>query len=438
MVLICRALVVGALCAFAACSQSPFDSHGDPPGTTDGGGNHADSGPAAGTPLTCPAPCLADAAGDFDGSARGTGMRWRYLDDHRDRTWAAMTAGATQQGGDPAVHIAACAAHPASPACVGLPGALLLSSGGKPSAVEPAIELTHPSAQVIKLTLAAYTESTGQPIVRLYRNSREDLVYAAPLTGGAVLFQPVTLDALAGDRFLVSIGGDAAADVAVHLFASGTEVAFPSSCQLALQFGGASGNTVDNLCGDDLTHEREGDTPTPPVAATGPYAELAHATDLTPDYFFVSAKAMLDLSPDVTVQLWVKQRGFVDDYSSWPLSTLDLNATGGLGIEINQVNKYLDISTCTSAATGNLKFADALTPYPDDGLWHFIRVTHRGPTVYVCIDGTRRTTMDVPAGKLATTIPTYIGRNAFWSPQGAFTDAQLADIRVLSTALPCD
>ena len=74
---------LGWLCvlACAACSQSLFDAHG--PG---GGGGGDDDGSNTG-PATCNAPCLADAAVDFDGSATGKSKAWRYLDDHRDRTY---------------------------------------------------------------------------------------------------------------------------------------------------------------------------------------------------------------------------------------------------------------------------------------------------------------------------------------------------------------
>src|SRR5262249_60621318 len=96
-----------ALCAGpAACSQSLFDNHG--PGTTGGD----DTGPA-----TCNAPCLADAAVDFDGSAGGKNQLWRYLDDHRNRTFTVMMPGpTTQTGPDPPNHITPCAATPAAAA----------------------------------------------------------------------------------------------------------------------------------------------------------------------------------------------------------------------------------------------------------------------------------------------------------------------------------
>ena len=87
----------------AGCSQSLFDSHG-------GSGSNTGDGPV---PETCQAPCVGDAAGEYDGSTAGSTGRWRYLDDHRDRSWAAMTAGndGTMAGADAANTIGTCAAH---------------------------------------------------------------------------------------------------------------------------------------------------------------------------------------------------------------------------------------------------------------------------------------------------------------------------------------
>src|SRR5262245_15536716 len=94
-----RACALLALLA-AACGQSLFDANGN----VDGGGG---DGPAA---IACPAPCLGDAAADFDGTPEGAGARWRYLDDRRDRSWAAMSpSGSGLAGANPANAITTCA-----------------------------------------------------------------------------------------------------------------------------------------------------------------------------------------------------------------------------------------------------------------------------------------------------------------------------------------
>ena len=87
MVLI-RALCLAAL--VAACNGSLFDSHG----STDGG-----AGGDGAVPASCPSPCLADAAGDFDGTPTGSSGHWRYLDDTRNRMWTAMTGDVNEMTG---------------------------------------------------------------------------------------------------------------------------------------------------------------------------------------------------------------------------------------------------------------------------------------------------------------------------------------------------
>jgi hypothetical protein len=346
----------------------------------------------------------------------------------------------TRRGADPDNQITTCAANPSHPACVGLPGALLIASAGATGAADPAIELTLPASQVIQLSLRAFIASGADQEIRLYRNSREDVLFTGVATGGVALDHAIVLDALAGDRFLLAVaprGGGA--EVAVQLFANATEAVFPSTCQIAVSFSAATGNTVDNLCGTDFTHALyDGDMETPPPLAAGPYNELGTAADLTGDAFYKGA-TILDKTQDITVQLWVKLRGYVEVYDAWLFSDMDLNTTGGLGISItNDVTPLLDVGTTLTATPTSNTFLDALTPYPTDGGWHFIRVVHSRGTVAVCLDGARKTSIEVPAGFLRSTFVPYFAKNAVWSPQGAFVDGELDDIRVLTGALPCD
>src|SRR5690606_31269169 len=102
-------------------------------------------------------------------------------------------------------------------ACGELRGALLVDSSG--ASPDPAIEYESPDARVIQLALRAHV--TGGPHrVRLYRNSREDVLFTAAAAPGAAVAHTITLDALPGDRFLVAIepGDPAGGTAAVHLF----------------------------------------------------------------------------------------------------------------------------------------------------------------------------------------------------------------------------
>lgn len=425
----------------AGCNQSLFDAHG----AADGGGGGGSDGTVV--PATCPEPCLANAAGDFDGTAGGAGSHWRYLDDHRDRTWTPMTVSATMMtGADPGNHITTCAANPSAPACKALPGALLVSAAGATSAADPALEFTAAGNQVIQLSLHAFVPGGANQAIRIYRNSREDVLFTGIANVGAAFDQAVSLDALAGDRFLVAIApaGIGATDVGLHVFVNATGDSFPKTCQIAVPFAAAVGNTVDNVCGGDFTHSlfTPGTNTMPPLLA-GPFPELGKAADFTSDAYF-KGTGTLDKTGDTTLQFWVKFRKFVDTYdNAWLFSDLDLNATGGLGVVIVQPvdatsPPNLDVTTCTVATQTTLDFSDAITAYPTDGLWQFVRIVHTNGNVHVCLNGTRKASMAVPSGHLQSTFSPYLGKNVVWTPSGAFFDGELDDVRVLTGALPCD
>jgi hypothetical protein len=424
---------IAALVALAACNQSLFDNHGQVDGAPGDAGPDADPS----VPTTCEAPCAADLAADFNGSAGGVNNNWRYLDDHRDRTWLAMTGEVHKAGADAGNQIAAC--NPASPACAALPDALLFSTAGATSGADPAVELTLPPGQVIQLTVHAYAVGRDQRI-RLYRNSREDVLFTGTAVAGAPLGATVTVDTLPGDRYLLAVAPEAAGgDVAVQLFAKATGAVFPAACQAALSFTAAAGNDVTSACGqNNFTHGLYSGTASQPMLAAGPFPELGTAGDFTEDGYYQAAK-LLDKSHDLTVQLWVKHRAFIDPLEAWLFSDLDLQETGGLGIGItNTAPPLLDVETCATASRTDNTFTISTSPWPDDHAWHFIRVVHTGGKVNVCLDGKKQGSFDAAPGFLKSTYTPYLGANAVWSPQGAFLDGSIDDLRVLTGALPCE
>ena len=426
MVLIRVALLV----ALAACNQSLFDNHG----TTDAAGGGDDD---TVVPATCPSPCAADLAADFNGTPGGANNQWRYLEDHRDHTWLAMTGAAVRTGADAGNKIAACTTD--SAACRALPGALLISSAGATSAADPAVELTVPPEYLVQLSLRAVATGADQTI-RLYRNSREDVLFTGTVGAGTTLEHAILLDVLPGDRYVLAVAPSTiGGDVAVQLFASTTAAVFPSSCQVALTFSAADGNTVANACGPPFTHGLyDGNMDTQPPLAAGPYAELGTAGDFTSDNYFKAGKT-LDRTHDTTVQFWVKHRAIVDSYNAWLFSDIDLNNTGGLSIGILDVDPpRLDVETCATATASTNTYITTTTLYPDDHAWHFIRVVHTGGKVNVCLDGVKKADMDVPPGFLKSGFEPRLGADVVWSPQGAFFDGELDDVRVLTGALPCE
>jgi len=419
-------------CVFlAGCDQSLFDANGAAKGGDDD----------TVVPETCPDPCVADAAGDFDGSSGGTGNHWRYLDDHRNRTWKPMMAdGTAMTGEDQGNQITTCAARPDAPACKALPNALLVSAAGATSNADPAIELTSDTAQVIKLSIRAYVPSGDDQIVRVYRNSREDVLYTGTATAETVLDQAVTIDALAGDRFLVALAPTAkgSSDVGLHVFVNAAGKVFPSTCQVAVSFTAAAGNTVDNLCGGDFTHALwDGNKDTAPALAPGPYTELGQAGDFTADNYF-RGTAPLDKSHDTTLQFWVRWRQAVPLYDdAWVFSDLDYNSANsvGLGVGIRNLSPpTLEVAVCDTTMPGCWRDI----AYPSDGSWQFLRVVHTDGNINVCLNGVRKTSFPAAAGALQSTFAPNFGNNHQFLPQGAFFDGELDDVRVFTGALPCE
>jgi hypothetical protein len=113
--------------------ESPFGYQRPDPSRFAAGGH-----PDAALGSTCPSPCVADLAGDF-GKPQSP---WRYLEDHRHRTWTAMTPTADGLVGADAANAITSCAHRDAAACAVLPGALLISSAGATSAADPAVELS--------------------------------------------------------------------------------------------------------------------------------------------------------------------------------------------------------------------------------------------------------------------------------------------------------
>lgn len=428
MVLI-RALLVLAI---AGCNSSLFDAHGP---------NDAGAGSGDGTvPVACPTPCLADAAADFD-----SGMgRWRYLDDTRDRMWTAMSGAGGSRTGMGMNAITSCKEKGSAKACEALPGALLLTSTGATSMADPAVELTAGDNQHVQLTIRAHVPS-GQPSqqIRLYRNSREDVLFTGTASGGTTLDHSLTVDALSGDRFLVAVAPNAngAAEVGLHFFANPTGSVFPQTCKSAIQFDSTtSSTTVGDVCTptNTLQYTDFNSATNPLVAlAAAPFAEQRMAADIVPDKYFV-ASSNIPKPGDTTTQLWAKIDVMPATGSgAWVWSDLDLDQGGGLGLVIfdDGPGPELGFSNCTDPAP---TFSESKTAYPNPTEWHFIRAVHTGGKVNICVDGKKKGSIDVAATKLGSTFAPRIARNVVWTPSGAFVDGHIDDVRVFSEALPCE
>lgn len=412
-------VVLAAALASTGCDESLF-------GTRSHGGDPVDDG---GVPVGCGASCIADAARDFDAAANGG---WQYLGDRRDRTWSTMTAAAGAMVGDASNRVARCADNASAPACAGQQGALLVTTSGAASASDPAVSYVAAKAGVVRLAVRASVPPDGVAHrVRLYRNSREDALITAITAPGATVADAITVDALAGDRFLVALEptGAAGGSAALAYFVIDPHQTFPAACALALSFADETlvGMTVDDLCGRGFTF-LQGATPAAPLQVTGPYPELASGLYFEDPYYLAGTAALP--GGDRTVQLWV-----LDDAPTaplaWVFSDVDEASGAGLGIRFAYTDR-LRVEAAVVSSTSPVQYASQGVEIPPTG-WHFVRVVHAGGTVTLCVDGARSVRGALPGPNASTSAPRF-GRNTI-----AFDDfrGSIDDVRVIAGALPC-
>jgi len=428
-VVLARALV--ALVA-AGCGQSLFDAH---PGRGSDGGPGGDDMPG---PCTS---CIANAAGDFDGTATGKGGHWRYLEDQRNHFWTAMASdGTTMTGTDSRNRITTCAAHDV-PACKTLPGALVISSAGSDGIADPAIEFTASAAQAIRFRVQAAIAGGDEQTLRLYRGSREDALFTTTIKRGTPVDQLVILDSLPGDRFLLAIApatGGGATDLALQLTAEPTGAVFPASCQLALPFEARVGNTTRDVCGQvlfTLTNPAGGQAQL--VPRPGPYFEQHDAAQIidTSRLRPLNGKP-LDHSHDVTIQFWAKLDAFVSTNPAYPFSDVNIELGGGIAVGFLPIGPTLDVMACTDPLTNACVHATA--PLPNATLWQFIRVVHTRSRVEVCVDGAHVAGVADTSAAIAPAEAPELGNQFTTQPGDAHFKGTLDDVRVISGALPCE
>jgi hypothetical protein len=353
-----------------------------------------------------------------------------------------MTVGDGEMIGDGSNRITSCAMHPGAAACARLPGALLVSSTGATSASDPAIEFKAPTGQVLQLSLHAFVPAGDDQTIRLYRNGRPDALFTGVATAGKLIDQTITVDALAKDRFLVALAPMAtgASDVAIQLIASSAGMLFPQACLLAVNFAGATGNAVSDLCQSiSFTHYDAAFKPIAVVLGDDPFGQKSASADIAlgTDY---ETTAVLAQNTTLTFQLWAKQRSMPMDQDVWLASDVDLtdDAPGGLGVGVSRFGK-LDAQTPTVSNQTTIDVADALLSWPGTGDWHFVRVVQTGNNLYLCLDGKQMNNVAVPDGHLKTVESLFLGRNKFGIPAGeSFFDGFLSDVRMFKAALPCE
>jgi hypothetical protein len=442
-------VLIRALCALAVfvssvaggvgCGQSLFDANGDRqrdggPGGGDGGDDGGGDDGSIPVPETCEAPCIADAAADFIDT---TGAVWRYLDDRRNRVWVAMVpSGSAMMSMFLSNQIERC--NPAAAACQALPGALLVTSAGMQSSADPAIELKSPATQTIQLAFRAHVP-LGSPShrIRLYRNSREDVLVTALAEPGKTASRAVFVDALVSDRFLIAVEPTASpgGPVALQFFARGPDASFPSVCQLAIPFPetGMTTPTIPNLCGPAL-QPMDDAAPSALFLEPGPFTGHGLAGNFSPTFYVRGAKPLVR-GRAMTVQLWVRN-DFAAQPQMWVFSDIDQSTGGGLGIQLRNDGSGVQLEASVPSGPDPKVYTGQSIPFTPD-IWHFVRVIHENETVTICLDGRRQVSGPL-AGPIPSNHPPYLGRNVIWPPPDAYLRGAIDDVRVFSAALPCD
>jgi hypothetical protein len=383
---------------------------------------------------TCPAPCIASAAASFDGTIDGADNRWRYVGDRRDHTWAPMAVAAGAMVGELDNRIERCADQPQADACLALPGALLVTSSGMSSTSDPAIEYLPPEARVVQLALRVHVPAGGvEHRVRLYRNSREDVLFTTSVSPGTTAAHAITLDALPGDRWVVALEARASSGsaTALHLFVSDAGQAFPSSCQLAVGFSDADiiGPAVDDLCGGALTSVT-GTQPTAPSLIDGPFAYHGTGLYLEPGLYVHGSRPLA--RSDSTIQFWIRPEG-TQVFRASVFSDIDETTARGLAVELD---RSTGLEAAVVTATNPVAYTRQRIAFAPGATWRFVRVVHAAGVVAFCVDGAHIASLPLPSSGGVGSLP-HLGRNGPWNPSNELL-ASLDDVRVFSTALPCE
>jgi hypothetical protein len=356
---------------------------------------------------------------------------------------------------DPANQITTCKLRNA-PACAGLPDALLMSSGASP--IDPAIEFTTPRdapAQVLQLTLHAYLASGADQTIRIYRNSREDLLYTSPLTAKNHVDHAIVVDALPGDRFLVAISGaEAASEVALQFYVNATGQPFPTSCQLALSFAGVNTTTtttVQDPCSKYTftsfvftAPPAETFAATPFVSGPGPYSEQMPGVSLTENKFLQrdgpAPMNALDWSQGLTVQLWAQPTMLAQlTTDSFLFADFDVDACGGIELSVRAVGSldaHITLRGCVDLVTTPDTTITPAPPFPLDSAWHFVRVVRNAAGFDLCIDGAYVASLPVKPGAIASNNPPTLGKPVVFDAGASYVGG-FDDVRAFTGALPC-
>ncbi|MFW5921075.1 MAG: hypothetical protein ACOCUS_04490, partial [Polyangiales bacterium] len=307
-------------------AKTPPDAETDS-GDDDGGGNDAwnDDG---GLPPTCDAPCIGDAALDFDAETQRN--PWAYLQDDRSAAgvgYADLVAGVydgapawTASGAEPPT-IVGCPLAPEVAPCAGVAGYLLfVPDATEDDGSDPAIELAIDSPGIYNIDVRARmpdgTTATEPVEILVSRTARPALLARrafVPETTPTTFGAEATL--LADERVVVTVRPDRATGPAPEPLAVNvrvtrvTDAALPGKCMLAVPFDTGASSLADRCVGAEGTEESgatgsDADSPSP--TRFGPARQLDEGQTIAWD------SLSLDYSGDFTIDLWIRTEDPLD------------------------------------------------------------------------------------------------------------------------------
>jgi hypothetical protein len=464
------------LSALLGCSQSLFDEHvgddgtgadnggdtaTDDDGTVDDGGDTAtddggdDGGDGGG--VTCPAPCQGDPVIDFTLEQGGASGRWFYLVDRGDPDGAGFDelAPGTYQGADAWVvdndagpAIVNCAGGATADVCAGVGDSLVLVPASE-GASAPVLAFVPPARGSYRLVgnyrLPQGFEEGRQRQILVSRNARHDTQFAPSfLTSVEPSDLSVDVEALAGDRMLVSLpAGDAgdgspiAFDFGITLLGGDGEI-FPGKCMFAATFS-ADEPLFDQCAGASIANLND-DMPDN-ITVEGPSLneEYGQARVFASGQYMHSTGSPMDYRGDFTIQFWANPAtpASLDTvfYGDW-----DSDVSGGMIFFLDEIEPVINV--CYFYGGGMWPTDTDPAPClggapPRDDQWHFYRVSRRADagTISLCIDGAAQSTLtDQGSQDMTSDLSPYFGRNPFGPPD--FTGS-IDDVRIFKRALPC-
>jgi hypothetical protein len=460
------------LSVLLGCSQSLFDEHVDDDGTIgddgdDTAGDDGDDGDDGGDNATdddggddggagCPAPCQGDPVADFTLEQGGANGRWFYLVDRGDADGAGfdeLAPGEVQGAGawvsgDAGPAIVNCAGGATADICAGVGDSLVLVPAPE-GATAPVLAFVPPARGSYRLTgtfrLPDGFEQGQQRGFVVSRNARHDTQLAPSfLTSVEPSELSVDVEALAGDRILVSLpaaeagdGSPIAFDFSVTLLGAEGEI-FPGKCSFAATFEGEE--ALADLCAGATLRNLNNDMPDN-ITVPGPSLseEYGDARVFAEGQFMFSEGAPMDYRADFTIQFWANVATPQPSSDTVLYSDWDSDVAGGTIFFLDEIEPLINVCYFYDDGSGK---APQPAPClggaaPRDDAWHFYRVSRSAEagTISLCIDGAHQSTLtEQGAFDMTSDISPNLGRNVYGSPYFA---GSIDDLRIYKRALPC-